>query len=72
MIYLDLQPEVEAELAAQALSQGLPIERYLEDMVTERLAEEGLRRGLEDIATGRTYSAHEVFAQFRERHGIQD
>lgn len=72
MIHLDLQPEVEAELVAQALSLGLPVERYLEDMLTERLAEEGLRRGLEDIANGQTYPAHEVFAQFRERHGIQD
>ena len=70
MIHLDLQPEVEAELAAQALSHGLPVERYLEDMISERLAEEGLRRGLEDIATGRTYPAEEVFARFRERHGI--
>ena len=26
MIHLDLQPEVEAELAAQALSHGLPID----------------------------------------------
>ncbi len=41
-----------------------PIERFLEDMVTERLAEKGLRRGLEDIAAGRTYPAHEVFAHF--------
>ncbi len=39
MIHLDLQPEVEAELAAQALSHGLPIERYLKNMVTDRLGQ---------------------------------
>ena len=72
MIRLDLQPKVEAELAAQALSQGIPVERYLEDIVNERLAEGGLRRGLDDIAAGRTYPALEVFADFRKRHGIQD
>lgn len=46
-IHFDLQPEPEAELAAQALPHGLRIERYLEGMVTERRDEEGLRRGLE-------------------------
>jgi len=41
-------------------------------IVAERLSEEALSRGLEDIAAGRTRPASEVFAEFREQHGIQD
>lgn len=71
MIHLELQPEVEAELTAEAAARGLPIELLLEDFVTERLADAALSRGLEEIAAGRTLPAREVFAEFREKHGIR-
>lgn len=71
MIQLELQPEIEAQLTAAARDRGIAIADYIHDIVSERLNEEGLRRGLEDIAAGRTRPAHEFFAEFRERHGIQ-
>lgn len=72
MIHLDLQPQLEAELADKAQAQGIAVEDLLENIIAERLSEEALSRGLEDIAAGRTRPASEVFAQFREQHGIRD
>lgn len=72
MMHLDLQPQLEAELAAKAQAQGVAVEDLVEHIIAERLAEEALRRGLEDIAAGRTRLASEVFAEFREQHGIRD
>ena len=71
MIHLELQPEIEAQLAAEAAARGLPVELLLEDYVTERLAGAALNRGLEEIAAGCTRPAREVFAEFREKHGIR-
>ena len=72
MIHLELQPGTEAELAARAQAHGVTVERCIEDIVLERLAEDGLRQGLEEIAAGQTYSADEVFSAFRKKHAIQN
>jgi hypothetical protein len=39
MIHLDLQPEIEAQLAAEAQSCGLTLDRYVAEIVTARLSE---------------------------------
>ena len=36
MIHLDLQPEVEAQLAAEAQARGLALDRYIEKIVQVR------------------------------------
>lgn len=72
MMHLDLQPQLEAELATKAQAQGIAVEDLVENLIAERLAEEALRQGLEDIAAGRTRPASEVFAEFREQHELRD
>ena len=81
MIHLELQPELEAQLAAQSEACGLPIENLIQNIVAERLTNanlldqadtlEGIRRGLADEAAGRTYPAHEVFAELDREYGLQ-
>ncbi len=86
MIRLELQPEIEAQLAAEAGARGLALDRYIEDIIASRPAavakggaaysldeadlERNLRQGLDDIAAGRTKPAEEVFAELHERYGI--
>ena len=36
MLHLELQPDLEAQLAQEAQSRGLPIERYIERIVEAR------------------------------------
>ncbi len=38
MLYLELQPELEARLAEEAQARGLPLERYVERIVESRPA----------------------------------
>ena len=81
MIHLELQPELEAQLAAQSEASGLPIEDLIENIVAERLTNanlmdqadtrDGMRCGLADEAAGRTYPAHEVFAKLDREYGLQ-
>ncbi len=40
MIHLELQPEIEAQLAAEAQARGLALDRYIEKIVTARPHEE--------------------------------
>ena len=37
MIRLELQPEIEAQLAAEAQARGLPLDRYVEEIVETRI-----------------------------------
>jgi predicted transcriptional regulator len=72
MIHLELQPEIEARFASEAEAQGMPLERYVESLLTSAFEEdEELREGLADIAAGRTRPAREVFAELHERYGIR-
>jgi hypothetical protein len=36
MIQIQLQPEIEAQLAAEAQARGLALDRYIEEIVSER------------------------------------
>jgi hypothetical protein len=40
MIHLELQPETEAQLAAEARARGLALDRYIEKIVESRPAEQ--------------------------------
>jgi hypothetical protein len=40
MIHLELQPEIEAQLAAEAQARGLALDRYIEKIVEARPAEQ--------------------------------
>jgi hypothetical protein len=40
MIHLDLQPEIEAQLAAEAQAHGLALDRYIEKIVESRPAKQ--------------------------------
>ena len=87
MIHLQLQPETEAQLAAEAKARGMELNRYIETIVIARPVErEGvtspigqqeaqldrdLRQGLFEIANGNTHPAHEVFAELREEYDIR-
>lgn len=81
MIQLELQPELEAQLAAEAEATGLPMANLIQNIVSERLTEatlldqdearEGIRCGLADEAAGRTHPAHEVFAELDREYGLQ-
>ena len=77
MIQLELKPEVEAQLAAEAQARGLALDRYIEAIVTASAEEEAslsanLEQGLREIAEGNTRPAREVFAELREEYGIRD
>ena len=73
MLHLEIQPELESQLTAEARCLGISTEEYVEQIIVSRFPEddEGLREGLEDIAAGRTRPAREVFAELHERHGIR-
>jgi hypothetical protein len=72
MLHLELQPELEARVASSAAAQGLPLERYVESLLSLALYEdEVLVEAMADIAAGRTRSAREVFAELHEQYGIR-
>lgn len=76
MIQLELRPEIEAQLAAEAQARGLALDRYIEIIITESTEEEtllnqALQQGLREIAAGETRPAREVFAELREEYGVQ-
>jgi hypothetical protein len=77
MIQLELKPEIEAQLAAEAQARGLALDRYIEEIVTAGAEEEARlnanpQQGLREIADGNTRPAREVFAELREEYGIRD
>lgn len=55
----------------EAVLQDPAAYQRLLDLAALADPEEGLRQGLEDVAEGRTRPAREVFAEFREKHGIR-
>ncbi len=84
MIHLNLQPEIEAQLAAEAEARGLALDRYIETIVVARAIASGpeqaldeaqlsrdLQQGLREIAEGNTLPARQVFAQLREEYDVR-
>jgi hypothetical protein len=84
MIRLELRPEIEAQLAAEAQALGLALDRYIETIVVARALASGpeqvldeaqlsrdLQQGLREIAEGNTLSARQVFAQLREEYDLR-
>jgi predicted transcriptional regulator len=84
MIHLELQPEIEAQLTAEAQARGLARDRYIESIVAARAIASGpeqaldeaqlscdLQQGLREIAEGDTLPARQVFAQLREEYDIR-
>jgi hypothetical protein len=84
MIHLELNPEIEAQLADEAQARGLALNRYIETIVVARAISSepehaldeaqlsrNLQQGLREIAEGNTLPARQVFAQLREEHDIR-
>ena len=87
MIHLQLQPEFEAQLAAEAKDRGMELNRYIETIVIARPVEReettspfarqeaqldrDLQQGLFEIANGNTRPAREVFAELRAEYDIR-
>ena len=55
---------------AAAVVQDAESYQKLLDIAARADVYEAIRQGLDDVANGRTRSAHEVFNEIRERHGI--
>jgi prevent-host-death family protein len=55
---------------AAAIVQDAKAYQRLLDLAARADAEEGIRRGLEDVRKGRTRPAREFFAEFEAKHGI--
>ena len=55
---------------AEAVVQDAGAYQRLLDIAARADVDEAIRQGLEDVATGRTRPAHEVFEELRARHGI--
>jgi prevent-host-death family protein len=55
---------------AAAVVQDAEAYQHLLDLAAEASAAEGIRQGLEDVASGRTRPARAAFDAIRERHGI--
>lgn len=62
MIQLQLQPEMEAELAAEAQARGLELDRYIETIVEARPS--ALKEG-----DAERREAVEAMLHFSEKHG---
>jgi len=55
---------------AAAVVQDAAAYQHLLDLVAEASAAEGIRQGLEDLKSGRTRAARDVFHEFRAEHAI--
>jgi prevent-host-death family protein len=55
---------------AAAVVQDAEAYQHLLDMAARADAAEGIRQGLEDLATGHTASAHDTFGTLRKEFGI--
>jgi prevent-host-death family protein len=55
--------------AAAVIQDAAAYQRLL-DLAAQADAREGIRQGLEDVATGRVYPAREALKSFRQKHGI--
>jgi prevent-host-death family protein len=56
---------------AAAIVQDAGAYQRLLDIAASADAEEGIRQGLDDVATGRTRPARAAFDEIRRKHGIQ-
>ena len=55
---------------AAAIVQDAQAYQTLLDMAARNDVFEAIRQGLDDVASGRTRPAREVFAEIRKKHGI--
>jgi predicted transcriptional regulator len=77
MIQLQLQPEIEAQLTADARAHGLALERYVETLLSSCVLdpaysdeEQAIHQGLADMEAGRTQPLDEVFEELRAKYAI--
>jgi predicted transcriptional regulator len=79
MEMIPLRPERRAQLEEYAQRRGQDPAAALDDALATYLererqdyaeAVEGIRRGYEDVKTGRTRPATELLADLRQKHGI--
>lgn len=75
MIQIQLQPEVEAQLAAEAQSRGLALDRYIEKIVEERSMEQVKLRSvaeavdsIRDLRKGNTLGGLRIKDLIHEGH----
>ena len=54
----------------EAVVQDAAAYQRLLDLAAQASAEEGIRRGLEDLHAGRTRPMNEVFQEMRQKYGI--
>jgi hypothetical protein len=76
MIQLQLQPEIEAQLAAEAQARGVALEQYIEKIVIARPVEQIMRRDISDaidaireLRKGSSLSGLEIKDLIHEGHG---
>jgi predicted transcriptional regulator len=75
-VTLTIPDELAAELIAagkdpsRTALEALTLYQRLYDLAEEADAREGIRRGLEDVAAGRTRPAREVFDELRAKYRI--
>lgn len=55
---------------ASAVVQDAVAYQHLLDLAAEASAAEGIRQGLEDLRSGRTRTARDVFDELRDEHAI--
>ena len=55
---------------AAAVVQDAEAYQHLLDLAAQADAEEGIRQGREDVATGHTYPARDALTAFRREHDI--
>jgi predicted transcriptional regulator len=75
-VTLTIPDELAAELIAagkdpsRTALEALTDYQRLHDLIDEAETREGIRRGLEDVAAGRTRPAREVFDELRAKYRI--
>ena len=76
---ITLNPQIEERLREKAERDGQNVDMLANSLITAALeweaqdqmeTVEGIRRGLEDFATGRYSPAAQVFSEIKARHGI--
>jgi hypothetical protein len=77
---IELTPELESRVRAQAESEGLSVQGFIENLLTEDSIAEtsedlveirsAVTEGLAEAESGNTKPAAQVFSEFRARHGL--
>jgi hypothetical protein len=80
MLHLDLQPETEARIAADAQRRGLSLEKYIEQAAACFMSEDepshaidalaGIRQGQDELKQGLGRSACEFLNEMRVKYAI--